>query len=40
MKPILRIDGAPVGDGKVGPVVRQLFDIFARHVKGGMKNAA
>jgi D-alanine transaminase len=40
VKPILKIDGAPVGDGKVGPVVRQLFDLFARHVKGGMKNAA
>ena len=40
VKPILRIDGAPVGDGTVGPVVRRLFDIFARHVKGGLKNAA
>jgi D-alanine transaminase len=40
VKPILKIDGAPVGDGAVGPVVRQLFDLFARHVKGGVKNAA
>ncbi len=40
VKPIVRIDGAPVGDGTVGPVVRRLFEIFARHVKGGMKNAA
>ena len=40
VKPILKIDGQPVGDGKVGPVVRKLFDIFARHVKGGLKNAA
>lgn len=40
VKPITTLDGAPVGDGTVGPVVRQLFDIFARHVKGGMKNAA
>ena len=40
VKPILRIDGAPVGDGTVGPVVRRLFDIFARHVHGGLKNAA
>lgn len=40
VKPILRIDGVPVGDGAVGPVVRRLFDIFARHVKGGLKNAA
>ncbi|MBR0679035.1 D-amino-acid transaminase [Roseomonas eburnea] len=40
VRPIVKIDGAPVGDGKVGPVVRRLFDIFARHVKGGLKNAA
>jgi len=40
VKPILKIDGEPVGDGKVGPVVRKLFEIFARHVKGGLKNAA
>ncbi|MBR0653804.1 D-amino-acid transaminase [Plastoroseomonas arctica] len=40
VKPITRIDGAPVGDGKVGPVVRRLFEIFARHVQGGLRNAA
>lgn len=40
VRPITRIDGAPVGDGKVGPVVRQLFEIFARHVKGDRRNAA
>ena len=27
----------PVGDGTVGPVVRRLFDIFARHVKGDLR---
>ena len=40
VKPILRIDGTPVGDGTVGPVARRLFDIFARHVKGGPRNDA
>ncbi|WP_439594883.1 D-amino-acid transaminase [Falsiroseomonas sp.] len=40
VKPITKIDGQPVGDGQVGPVVRRLFDIFARHVKGDVKNAA
>lgn len=40
VKPITRIDGAAVGDGLVGPVVRQLFEIFARHVQGGVRNAA
>lgn len=40
VKPIVRIDGAPVGDGTVGPVTRQLFALFARHVQGGPRNAA
>ncbi|PZW51064.1 D-alanine transaminase [Humitalea rosea] len=40
VKPIVRIDGAPVGDGTVGPVVRRLFDVFARHVLGPAHNAA
>ena len=40
VKPIVRIDGAPVGDGAVGPVTRRLFELFARHVKGGLANAA
>lgn len=39
VKPILAIDGQPVGDGRVGPVARQLFALFARHVHG-MSNAA
>ena len=29
-----------VGDGEVGPVTRQLFELFARHVQGGLRNAA
>ncbi|HZF74743.1 MAG TPA: D-amino-acid transaminase [Acetobacteraceae bacterium] len=40
VRPITRIDGKPVGDGEVGPMVRRLFDIFARHVKGNLRNAA
>jgi len=40
VKPITRIDGAPVGDGAVGPVVRRLFAIFARHVQGAAHNLA
>ncbi len=40
VKPIIRIDGAPVGDGQVGRVTRHLFDIFARHVQGPLRNAA
>jgi D-alanine transaminase len=39
VKPIVRIDGAPVGGGEVGPVTRRLFALFARHVQGGPRNA-
>jgi D-alanine transaminase len=40
VKPVLKLDGAPVGDGTVGPVTRHLFALFARHVQGGLRNAA
>jgi D-alanine transaminase len=40
VKPVVAIDGAQVGDGAVGPVARQLFELFARHVQGGLRNAA
>ena len=40
VKPMVRLDGAPVGDGTVGPATRQLFALFARHVAGGLPNAA
>lgn len=35
VKPVLAVDGAPVADGHVGPVTRQLFNLFAAHVSGG-----
>jgi len=40
VKPVLAVDGRPVGDGSAGPVTRRLFDLFARHVKGGPRNMA
>lgn len=40
VKPIVMIDGAPVADGKVGPMTRRLFDVFARHVQSSVGNAA
>lgn len=40
VKPIVKIDGVAVGDGTPGPVARRLFDMFARHVKGNLRNAA
>ncbi|MBN9559664.1 MAG: D-amino-acid transaminase [Alphaproteobacteria bacterium] len=40
VRPIVRLDGEPIGDGEVGPVTRRLFELFARHVQGGLRNAA
>lgn len=40
VKPILKLDGAKVGEGTPGPVSRKLFDLFARHVQGDRRNAA
>lgn len=31
--PVTRIDGAPVGDGKVGPVARRLRDIYVEFAR-------
>jgi D-alanine transaminase len=39
VKPITRLDGAPVGDGEPGPVARRLFALMAEHVTG-RRNAA
>ncbi len=39
VRPVLRLDGAPIGDGEVGPVTRRLFALFAAHV-GGKSNHA
>jgi D-alanine transaminase len=38
VRPIVRLDGRPVGDGSVGPITRQLFELFARHVAGAQHN--
>ena len=38
VKPMLRLDGAPVGDGSIGPVAGRLFGLFARHVQGPAHN--
>jgi D-alanine transaminase len=34
VKPILKLDGNPVGDGSIGPIARRLFGLFAQHVHG------
>ena len=39
VKPIVAIDGKPVGKGTPGPVTRRLFALFSRHVHG-LSNAA
>ena len=36
VKPIIKLDGVPVGDGTVGPITRQLFALFARHASAGL----
>ena len=33
VKPVLMLDGVPVGQGVPGPVARKLFGIFIRHVR-------
>ena len=38
VKPMTRLDGAPVGDGAPGPVALTLFAFMARHVTG-VRNA-
>lgn len=40
VRPVVAVDGAPVGDGKVGPLTRRLFALFARHARGGPANEA
>ncbi len=39
VKPIVAIDAQPVGDGRVGPLTRRLFALFARHVNGAANTA-
>jgi D-alanine transaminase len=38
VKPMVALDGVPVGDGTVGPVTQRMFALFARHVTGGLRN--
>lgn len=38
VRPVVRLDGAPVGTGEVGPITRHLFELFARQVRGGLRN--
>ena len=40
VKPVTKLDGAPIADGEVGPLTRRLFAIFARHVQGAQSNVA
>ncbi len=40
VKPVVELDGAPVGDGTPGPVAQALFALFARHVTAGRNISA
>jgi len=33
IKPVLKLDGVAVGQGSIGPIARQLFTLFARHMQ-------
>ena len=35
VKPVVAVDGKPVGNGGVGLVTRHLFDLFSAHVRQG-----
>ncbi len=39
VRPVVRLDGRPIGEGKVGPVTRRLFALFSHHVLGAARNA-
>lgn len=39
VKPVLRLDGVPVGDGTPGPVARALFALLREHVGAGRNTA-
>ncbi|MGH7066570.1 MAG: D-amino-acid transaminase [Acetobacteraceae bacterium] len=39
VKPVVRLDGKPVGDGRVGPLTEALFALFSHHVQGPPRNA-
>lgn len=39
VRPMVRLDGAAVGEGVPGPVARRLFDLFGRHADGAAHNA-
>lgn len=40
VKPLLAVDGVPVGDGGVGPVARRLYGLLTRHVRDARRNKA
>ena len=40
VRPVIRINGTAVADGKVGDITRRLFAAFSRHVLGDLSNAA
>jgi D-alanine transaminase len=39
VRPLLRLDGVPIGDGAVGAVTRRLFALFAAHAAAGSNRA-
>ena len=39
MTPVVKIDGEQVGDGKVGPVTRQLQEGFNKYIESEVVNS-
>ncbi len=35
VRPVIRLDGRRIGDGRPGPVTRQLIDLYLDHLAGG-----
>ena len=33
LHPVIKLDGEPVNDGKVGPITRQLQEGFEKHIE-------
>jgi D-alanine transaminase len=40
VRPVVAIDGAPIGDGTPGPVTRRLYLLLLTALRGGLRNAA
>jgi D-alanine transaminase len=40
VRPVVAVDGAPIGDGTPGPVTRRLYLLLLSALRGARRNAA